>query len=69
MDEKKKEDVKVEQEAKPETPKEKPVDKKSDKITDKFIERKLAVINTMSNQAKARRAAERVLANKRKAVN
>lgn len=45
----------------------KPVEKKPAKKAESFINRKLAVINTMTNQAKARRLAERVLANKRKA--
>lgn len=65
------EDIKREEEkaVKPDLPKEKPAEKKSVKNVDSFIDRKLAVINTMSNQAKARRLAERVLANKRKAGN
>lgn len=71
MDEIKKEEVMAEPMATPETKVEKPLDRKpkaDKKATDKFIKRKLTVINTMTNPAKARRAAERVLENKRKAV-
>lgn len=68
MNEIKKEDVKVEAEAKPEIPEKKPIEKKQNKKAVPFKDRKLAVINNMANPAKAKRLAERVLAEPRKAV-
>lgn len=75
MDEIIKEEVMVDLEEKPEEkpevkptlPKDKPTKKKQKKAED-FVSRKLKVINTMTDPAKAKRLAERVLANKRKAV-
>lgn len=57
---------KAPEEKKPELPKR--PERKQKKSSKDFVSRKLAVINNMSNPAKARRLAERVLANKRKAV-
>lgn len=45
---------------------EKVVKKTAKQETEDFIQRKLKVINEMSSPAKAKRAAERVLANRRK---
>lgn len=45
---------------------EKAVKKTAKQETEDFIQRKLKAINEMSSPAKAKRAAERVLANRRK---
>lgn len=45
---------------------EKAVKKSAKQETEEFIARKLKAINEMSSPAKAKRAAERVLANRRK---
>ena len=58
-----KKETKVE---KAEVVEEKAVKKTAKQETEDFIQRKLKAINEMSSPAKAKRAAERVLANRRK---
>lgn len=58
-----KKETKVE---KTEVVEEKAVKKTAKQETEDFIQRKLKAINEMSSPAKAKRAAERVLANRRK---